>query len=831
MTDIFRIETNETSLTWSGRVHPEDEAKSLSMPGRLAISPRSNLTIRNIETFRLGITKELSSDATSQIGPRLHEETSYSLFLKTNAGSKVELRHRDPVILQGLNTSNGQSVVHGSINFRSQVGLSRFTVVVDDKPEYDFEVEVFPSKLDYKSDYDALLADVQDILAGLVLEYLQSTFTLGFATQSTKATKLEWITLLRHLIHDLERAIRYISQHPQHGLIRERLPTRVERLRRPDATIFKMVIQGKGMGPKSKMTSGLVVHTKLPEHRARVTLDTPEHRWLSFQLTRIRRQLAHIHMEERNRIAKDQEPRPRQSRTLEEIAELENRVALLERSEPIAEAQGFVPAGFTSLKLQASPGYREAYRACLTLMLGLRIAGGPVGLSVKQVHRLYEYWCYLALLRLLAEITGERIPVSNILAAEQNGLRVQLQRGRRQTVIFSGKANRSLELTYNPSYSGDAFIFTQRPDVVLTLRDPAWPKVQLVLDAKYRIRSDSEYVTQLGSPGPPDDAINVLHRYRDAILKQKSGKGTRSDALKRTVIEGVALFPHCDKEDKFRTSRLWTSLQQLGIGALPFLPSETRYVDEWLRSVLERGGWSTAESSIPYTSEATLREWEGAANESVFLATIGPDALTTVDWITQRRQYHTALNPFQPRQLIARWLAIYSASSFDSRGAITHIAQIAKIEIKRVAETATHTSSEQSEEMQVVYHLEEVKRLNKPIKNLGPVGLDKRFSLNPWTSKLGVLRASELREVFLEAPQEWKLYEQLKMAGVDFTLRPGAGRSLQQGEDRGRTWFVMNDIQIQYRESAGFVIKQHPFNDQYRANPAQILDLIVGKRE
>jgi len=42
----------------------------------------------------------------------------------------------------------------------------------------------------------------------------------------------------------------------------------------------------------------------------------------------------------------------------------------------------------------------------------------------------------------------------------------------------------------------------------------------------------------MGSPGPPADAINVLHRYRDAIL-EKDPASDPSGPGKRTVIEGV----------------------------------------------------------------------------------------------------------------------------------------------------------------------------------------------------------------------------------------------------------------------------------------------------
>jgi hypothetical protein len=509
---------------------------------------------------------------------------------------------------------------------------------------------------------------------------------------------------------------------------------------------------------------------------------------------------------------------------------LENRIAILQKSEPIAGAEGSVPAGFTSLKLQTSPGYREAYRACLVLQLGLRVAGGPVGLSVKQIHQLYEYWCYLALVRLLAEITGERMPASRLLSIEQDGLRVQLRKGKSHAVAFAGNANRTLELTYNPQFTGEAFIFAQRPDVVLTLRDPAWPTIHLVLDAKYRINLDLAYVSQLGSPGPPENAINVLHRYRDAILEETPGRGPRSDTLKRTVIEGVALFPYRDVDGQFRNSRLWTTLERVGVGALPFLPSEIRYVDEWLRTVLQRGGWSTAEQSIPYISQKSLTLSHTAAKEAVLIGVLRTGAKEHLDWIKRERRYYTPLNLTQRRQLIARWIGIYSPASLRPSGAISHIARVRNISVRERREIQTPwSSSRDPERLYVVYDLDDLRELVKPIENRGADGLGQRFSKNRWTSRLGLLRASELRELFLETEPEWRLYEQLQIADAAFTLLPGPPKLQDEDDPRGRTWFVTEKCQVQYRGSAGFLIRTGLLPDEYQADLRQVVARVISR--
>src|SRR5687768_5320979 len=645
---LFRIETDETELTWSDESRPE----LIPPTGRLKISGL-NTASKNVRVWRHGLPDDIANNLKIAVGPCLYEERRYDLLLESKARRQVELRHRDSTILKGLHVSLKGST-YGTVKFKSHIGRSRFSVFVEGKAEYDFEIEVFPSKLDYATDYDVLVADLQEILTGLVLEYLRPTFQFGFAAEAESSSKVEWLLLLQHVVDDLEHALHFIERHPHDGINRERIPTRLEKVRRADAKLVRLIAQGRGRGSKSKTPSGLIVRSSLPESRARTTWNTPEHRWLAAQLSRMRRALAEIRLAE----AKSRtQSKSRQLKTLAEIANLEFRIAALQKRGPIAEAKGFVPPGFSSLALQSRPGYREAYRACLTLLQGLRVDGGPVGLSVKEIHYLYEYWCYLTLVQLIAKITGEPLPVRELISIESAGLKVRLKRGTEQTVYFS---NRSIELTYNPKYKGDAFIFPQNPDVVLTFKYRRWPAMRLVFDAKYRIVTDANYVKQYGSPGPPQDAIDSLHRYRDAILDETGSVGPRSSRLKRTVVEGVALFPYADVENTYRSSHLWRTLKNVGIGAIPFLPRETRYVEEWLRDVLQRGGWSTAEEAIPYQSVEQLHTWNQAEKEPVLIAVLRREGHEQLESIKVNRRYHTPLAGDGRKQFLARWLAIYS---------------------------------------------------------------------------------------------------------------------------------------------------------------------------
>ncbi len=830
MKDLFRIETDKVILIWSG---PDTHSRNLpgeteTPVGRLVISLRRHNSTFESNTWRDVVPPEVANDPLLHIGPRLYEETNYTVYLRSKTNEKVELRHRDPVILRGLNETDEGKTIHGSINFRGQVGRSLFSVFLGGRPELDFEVEIFPSKLDYTTDYEALLADVQDILTALVLEYLQSTFHLGLATQSKTPTRLEWIILLSHVLEKLERGLRYIEQHPHRSLTNKIAMDKAHSVQKVSSILLKAIIQGKGSGSYIDTRSGVKIRVKLPTWCPRSTLDTPEHRWFATQLARIRKRLAEIHREEKRQASEGNE-NDKKKKIIKEISSLENRIASLQRIDPIKSATGSPPSGFASLTLQTAPGYKEAYRACLILLKGLRVYGGPVGLSIKEIHLLYEYWCYLSIIRLIADLLGKRIPVERLVAVERDGLKIRLKHGYQSIVSFENDDSRRIEVTYNPTFSKESSLLPQRPDIVLTFHHPDWPPMRLILDAKYRINLSEDYINQFGSPGPPPDAINVLHRYRDAILEESNSEGPRSERVKRSVIEGTALFPYVDKQDNFKSSRLWLSLERLGIGALPFLPSETRYVEEWLMKVLKRGGWSTAERAIPHIAHEQLRSWRDAAKEIVLVAVLrGSNPKEHLDWICSKKLYYTPLTQTQRRQFAARWIAIYSPSSLRSGiGAVTHVAAVEKIEVLKRQDIPTPWDSRQNaEELQVIYHLDKITRLERVIENRGHNGRGMRFSQNRWTSRLGLERAKELRELFMETEPEWRLYEELKAANVKFNIKPGRP-TLRSGDDlSGRCWFVIEDLLIQYRGSAGFMIRHKPFSDEYVPTVSAVLEKI-----
>lgn len=563
---LFEIQTSEVSFVW----RQTKQSRQPSFKGGDASPP-----------FGLYILEEKTKPRTERIfnhqTSRLFEQTDYSLFVKSNTNQSVRLWHRDPLIRSRLHYTDTATIGHGIINFGSQIGTSRFTIELDGLPYISFEVEIVPSKLDYYDDYLALRDDLEEIVHGLVDTYLRATYQKRAYTTRPEAPSLAWLQILEHVFDDLVAACQFIHQHPYQYTIRKSDWVPITRIRRTNTSIQRAIAAGKGSGPRSMSPKGYPMQTHLYAERSHYTLDTPEHRWLAFAIHHIEARLTSLlaGLSQAKHTA-------RQQAILEYLTRFRENVRDILRKKPFLFVKPALHFPEVSMVLQGAPGYREAYRSCLALRQSLSIQGSIVDASIKDLHVLYEYWCYLTIVRLLAQITDHLLPHTQLLTTYQDGLDLRLQKGQRQRLVFH-HANQQIECIYNPRFSGRGYVVPQQPDIALTIRSPHQTVQRYILDAKYRLDNSPGYIRRYGTPGPPTDALNTLHRYRDAIRDEKGSE----TSTHRTVVQAIALFPYREpSKGAFAKSILSQTLADVGVGALPALPKATSYVESWLTSIL-----------------------------------------------------------------------------------------------------------------------------------------------------------------------------------------------------------------------------------------------------
>ena len=260
------------------------------------------------------------------------------------------------------------------------------------------------------------------------------------------------------------------------------------------------------------------------------THNTRENRFVKFTLDRIGKRLEAI---VKTIYDRDKEAKEADRISDSEIAELNgyiNSIRSLANSKLFRNLRG-EPLRSESIVLQKRSGYSQIYRYWLLLQKGIELFEGANAIGVRPIWELYELWCFLKMRRMIAgilglhfdnpeEITEDPMPMIKPFEDNEHEHRVRYRCPDGSEVLLY------YQHTYDRS-SGTVHTATtdNRPDIVLNIVKPDGFVLTYLFDAKYRLIDDnrlnnddiSEQHEITGIDYPPTDAINQMHRYRDAI--------------------------------------------------------------------------------------------------------------------------------------------------------------------------------------------------------------------------------------------------------------------------------------------------------------------------
>lgn len=580
---LARIETSFCILEISGPTEP----RSGFLRGNHSKSPE----------FRVEC---LTEDAEAiDVYPYFFEETDYRVQAQSKiAGEDVTLWHRDRRLIKDIEkvTRASPPTITGRLRFRQSVGLSTFVVTVGEN-SMSATIEVFPIKLDYETDYREMVADVRSVDRLLALQYFEDTYRGATLEDVSDQHSLDWLSILRSLISDLEKSLIYAAEHPLDSLTTTIDHVRADRIRRPDSATRNAMFRGQGQGPLFHVQGIGAIHTDLPSPRIVDTYDSSEHRWLYRQLRNVLQELNRLE-DELVKTVEGMSQRAQVKTTArinQEIAEIgvfiEVTTSLLRLSIFRDVSELALPANFSSIRLLSTSGYSQVYQALMSLRMGLESLEGGVEVSIDRLGKLYEIWCFTEVLKQLSK-AGNVIAVDHMGHFMKDGtLGRTLVKGQRVQLSFALPDGRKIEVRYNSSYPG--LTGTQYPDIVISFIKETWPEIIVLLDAKYQLNLDEEAKKQFGIVPPPQDAIDALHRYRDAVViaDPRSPIYVLKDpwAKVRPVVKGAALYPLPSAEsENYSESRLARAMETLGIGGIPFLPGNTEIFEQWLTRLLAK---------------------------------------------------------------------------------------------------------------------------------------------------------------------------------------------------------------------------------------------------
>lgn len=406
----------------------------------------------------------------------------------------------------------------------------------------------------------------------LSLDYMRRTFH-GFTPDSHGETpEIVWWSIFAGEQQKFINACKNIIERPRHRLHGQKTYLRADKLKFVPVSIENELAEHKNEP----------AHFYCVEEQVR-TNDTSENRFLKFALTQIAGKYELLRKQIESVKGVSDAFRKEMQTVSVTLKRLQNN--------PFFRTIGrFKGLNQESLVLQKAAGYSQVYRTWNLLRRAYSLYEGIYRLQTKDIATLYEIWCFIEIGHIVKEqlhLNDEDVEHRNRM--EMNGIFTwSLGKGEHSRILFKKDNVELAELMYNPKSTEtennsvgikDLVVRTvpQKPDIVLRLTKNDLQKnmkMTYLFDAKYRIDGKNKD----GVDVPPDDAINQMHRYRDAIYY----KDYSSDALKKEVIGGYILFPGDGKPLDVQNARFYKSIDEVNIGAFPLRPK-----DEYNRKLLE----------------------------------------------------------------------------------------------------------------------------------------------------------------------------------------------------------------------------------------------------
>ena len=485
-------------------------------------------------------------------------------------------------------------ILAGYLNYGNEIGRSEIRLIYkvgSETRHFSFSFEVLSSKLDYHKHWKAIIEDIEREYRMLSLDYMRRTFH-GFTPDKNGETpEIVWWSIFAEEQQKFIKACKNIIERPRHRLHGRQTYLKADKLK-----CIPISIENE-----------LTEHRLEPTHLYRVeeqiqTNDTPENRFLKFALAQI--------TDKYEALKKQIESVKGASDAMKSEMQAVSTTLKRLQSNPFFRTIGrFKGLNQESLVLQKASGYSQVYRTWNLLRRAYSLNNGIYKLQTKDIATLYEIWCFIEVSHIVKEqlqLNDEDIDHRSRM--EMNGLFTwELGRGEHSRILFKKDNVELAELVYNPKSTendndstGIKELVTktvpQKPDIVLRLTKndlQQGMKLTYLFDAKYRIGGKIK-----GVDVPPDDAINQMHRYRDAIYY----KDYSSDTLKKEVIGGYILFPGDGEPTEVEISNFYKSIAEVNIGAFPLRPKDERnrkLLEQFIEGLINTKSQETISRVIP----------------------------------------------------------------------------------------------------------------------------------------------------------------------------------------------------------------------------------------
>ena len=540
---------------------------------------------------------------------------------------RPRVRHRMKTVGENFKFyPNGKhsGILVGTIDFLNSPG--KFAFAFEYRDEQDslqsglMEMYVASPKLDTKNDLRQITALINQEYENYVFDYLTLTFSSFSLVRAERNNSIIWLSIFRSVVDDYFKSVRFIMSRPNNKPVRKTYHARPERIRRWSQQEEERY---RNLG------------TDADKHYFRYeqmenTVNTRENRFVKYSFHVLGKKFREV-FSEVSGLSKDMDAEERKN-----LAEYTRTFRQLETSAFFAKVGEFEGFRQESAILQQRSGYSQIYKAWLMLKNSLDLVDGKMDIGMKKIWELYEIWCFLVMKRLIAKVLDLDLNDSEHVREDKSQmLNTMVKSEMTHVVEFDNKANGDVvRLEYQHTYNRSTKEFKtttteQRPDIVVTIRKTDGFVLTYLYDAKYRVQDDKNDCELDDGADidiadyPLPDAINQMHRYRDAIYyAMKEDERPRG----KEIIGGYILFPGRTEGDAIENRYFYKSIKKVNIGAFPLLPADEEHRDDLvlcdllekhLREILmENTAYEQIKDSIP---QKGLQYQEGGNGNGVAL--------------------------------------------------------------------------------------------------------------------------------------------------------------------------------------------------------------------
>lgn len=719
--ELIFIETDEIYFTIKGNENS------------VGYSEEKSLEVRSINNI-------INSEYDEYI--HFKEYKNYEIIIEAKNEVKIEFYH-DNINVRNKVTPTGRSgkMLSGIINFRGDIGYSDLYVFVNDEEHLKVTIEIFPSKIDYKDDYKELLRDVNEEIYNLAYGFLRSTYLGGELTNKSSNTYSEFYSILNYIYEKLIKAINIVIYNPHHGLVKDSKICKYNSLRNITNETIKWLEKRPNV---MKNVEGRYIASEALQISKRITYNTNENRFLKFILLRISKKIdMFINRYNKSYWSKDEE-------VINKLFLMKKNITKIVNASFLKEVSNIQQNISVSLVFSMASGYREIYKYYLMLQKGLNINSNIFAISMKDLPLLYEYWCFIKINSLLRR--RYKLVSSNFIKVNNEGIVVSLRKGKSSTLLYENpRTKEKFRVLYNTNTLSGTI--NQKPDNILSIdKGKSTMAYEFIFDAKYKVESSESYKNRYGGIGPKEEDINTMHRYRDAIVY----KNKDSKKYENCIFGAFVLFPYKDEEE-FKKHSFYKSINEVNIGAIPFLPSSTKLMEEFLDELINESSYTTFERALDQVGSYEYLRDDYFNNRNVLIGPVKNEK--QFDIVMKHNFYHVPKISVDFIKNKVEYVALSQPiNKFKNEAGISYYGKV--IEINEVERREITELPKDSNELYYYIKVEEWIKLPKKIEVMGYAVRRCLYS-----SEYLLKNASMISELLIKSKEEYRAWCELKRFG------------------------------------------------------------------